>query len=224
MVKFKDTLSVILLLASLWGTSFSSVHSWAWKQSMSNVSMSFLYSLFRYRNFIIYYCIDLFFERFRWERIWSWKKWTSSIFLQFRMEKKKEKADRHSLRISNEYSVHDQFSTEMIKNTNIHAHKKTLSRPTLCRWEQTQYYTNFNSSHAGRTLTTHMDSACVTLEWHASPYVLETASALTRVESLNKKADRCVHNCDYKNMSKCDRTTKWWSFCVIRWTFEIERL
>ena len=81
-----------------------------------------------------------------------------------------------------------------------------------------------------------MDSARATLEWHVSPYVLETASALTRVESLNKKADRRVHVCDYKNMSNdsicsepdnklpCDRTTKWWSFCIIRWTFEIERL
>ena len=102
-----------------------------------------------------------------------------------------------SSRTFSEYVVYDYFFKEIIQNTST----KTLSRPTLCRREQTQYCTNFNSSHARRTLTTYMDSARATLEWRASPCVLEAAPTLFRVESLNKNADRRVHVCEYKNMS-----------------------
>ena len=92
-----------------------------------NVFSVLTFSLSKLRHMLLH--LLKFVERFRWERIRSWKKWTSCIFLKFRMKKKKQ-IDT-SLRISNDYSVHDQFSTEMTKNTNIYTHKDTVTTNSL---------------------------------------------------------------------------------------------
>ena len=57
--------------------------------------------------------------------------------------------------LSTEYTVHEQFSTEMTKNTNAHTNTQTLSRPTVRRRQNKRSTaSNFNSPHARRTLTT----------------------------------------------------------------------
>ena len=123
MVIFKDTLSVILLLASQWGD----VILVRTLLSLKNNQYRTCQCLFCTHFFVI----ELRHMLLHWFVFWKIRMTKNTILKEVNVlhlfvisDGKKKKADRHSLRISNEYSVHDQFSTEMIKNTNVHTHTK----------------------------------------------------------------------------------------------------
>ena len=226
MMNFKDVLSVIILLASLWGTSFSHVHSWAWNNQYRTCQCLFCTHFFVIETSSYVIAFIKIFERFRWERIRSWKKWTSCIFLKFRM-KKKQQIDT-SLRISNDYSVHDQFSTEMTKNTNIYTHKDTVTtnslqtrtNPVLHELQFTPRKKDVDNTHGQRTCNSRMTR--LRLHW---PALNHWTWKLTDMFAVTKTWAMEVYTLSFAlSRETLEETRNWWLFSVIRWTFELERL
>ena len=175
MMNFKDVLSVILLFASCEGRHCRTctLELETINVERVNVFSVLTFSLSKLRHMLLHL---LKFLKDSDEKEYDLGKKKSrhlASFLKFRWKrgKKKKKADRHVITNIQRLQSPRSILNRNDQKTQTYTHTKTLSRLTLRRREQIQYCTNFNSSHARRTLTAHMDSARATLEWRDYVYV-----------------------------------------------------
>ena len=197
-----------------WGTSFSFVHILEFKRIIDERFKYFFYANFLVNESSSYGVALICFWTFQMVTLRSLKKYASCILLHFRPKQKKQSHRLHTSntlhtrsRLSIEYTAHEQFSTEMTKNTNAHTNTQTLSRSTVRRRKnkRSTARTSIHSTQEGHwqlsiyfkaNMHTHTQRTC------NSRGVLRTGPPLTRVESLTKKTNIRAHVCCEKRQEE----------------------